>query len=75
MAPGLRPVILETRPHAEPFRSSRFDLEAAFTGNCFQVVLAIVLGVFAGPFRAAVRRALKPLGDAFIKLVKMIIAR
>ena len=76
MAPVGCPVILETRPHAEPFRSSRFDLEAAFfTGNCtFQVVLAIVLGVLLGHFEPAYGEALKPLGDAFIKLVKMIIA-
>jgi Na+/H+-dicarboxylate symporter len=31
-------------------------------------------GRAAGPFRAAYGEALKPLGDAFIKLVKMIIA-
>lgn len=40
----------------------------------FQVVLAIVLGVLLGYFEPAYGEALKPLGDAFIKLVKMIIA-
>src|SRR3989344_4065795 len=40
----------------------------------FQVVLAIVLGVLLGHFEPAYGAALKPLGDAFIKLVKMIIA-
>ena len=40
----------------------------------FQVVLAIVLGVLLGHFEPAYGEALKPLGDAFIKLVKMIIA-
>ena len=40
----------------------------------FQVVLAIVLGVLLGHFEPVYGEALKPLGDAFIKLVKMIIA-
>ena len=40
----------------------------------FQVVLAIVLGVLLGHFEPAYGEALKPLGEAFIKLVKMIIA-
>ncbi|MEG0919866.1 MAG: dicarboxylate/amino acid:cation symporter [Comamonas sp.] len=40
----------------------------------FQVVVAIVLGVLLGHFEPAYGAALKPLGDGFIKLVKMIIA-
>src|SRR5690349_8316775 len=40
----------------------------------FQVVVAIVLGVLLGHFEPAFAESLKPLGDAFIKLVKMIIA-
>ena len=39
----------------------------------FQVVVAIVLGVLLGHFEPAFAESLKPLGDAFIKLVKMII--
>ena len=39
-----------------------------------QVIVAIVLGVLVGYFFPATGEALKPLGDAFIKLVKMIIA-
>jgi aerobic C4-dicarboxylate transport protein len=39
-----------------------------------QVLVAIALGVFIGHFWPATGTALKPLGDAFIKLVKMIIA-
>lgn len=39
-----------------------------------QVLGAIVLGVLVGHFAPATGEALKPLGDAFIKLVKMIIA-
>jgi len=39
-----------------------------------QVLTAIALGVAIGHFAPATGEALKPLGDAFIKLVKMIIA-
>jgi len=39
-----------------------------------QVVVAIVLGALLGHFEPAFAESLKPLGDAFIKLVKMIIA-
>ena len=38
-----------------------------------QVVLAIVLGALLGHFQPVLGEAMKPLGDAFIKLVKMII--
>jgi aerobic C4-dicarboxylate transport protein len=39
-----------------------------------QVVAAIIAGMLIGHFYPEVGTALKPLGDAFIKLVKMIIA-
>lgn len=39
-----------------------------------QVLVAIVLGALVGHFWPDVGEALKPLGDGFIKLVKMIIA-
>lgn len=40
----------------------------------FQVVTAIVIGVLLGHFAPAAGEAMKPLGDGFIKLIKMIIA-
>lgn len=40
----------------------------------FQVVVAIFVGAVLGYFEPAFAESLKPLGDAFIKLVKMIIA-
>ena len=40
----------------------------------FQVLLAIVAGVLLGHFAPQTGEAMKPIGDAFIKLVKMIIA-
>ena len=39
-----------------------------------QVVVAIVLGAVLGHLEPALAESFKPLGDAFIKLVKMIIA-
>ncbi len=40
----------------------------------FQVVMAIVIGVLLGHFSPQTGEAMKPLGDGFIKLIKMIIA-
>lgn len=40
----------------------------------FQVICAITIGVLLGHFFPDVGAAMKPLGDAFIKLIKMIIA-
>ena len=40
----------------------------------FQVISAIVIGVLLGHFVPATGEAMKPLGDGFIKLIKMIIA-
>jgi aerobic C4-dicarboxylate transport protein len=39
-----------------------------------QVIVAVLLGVMIGYFAPAYGRSLKPLGDGFIKLVKMMIA-
>ena len=39
-----------------------------------QVLIAILVGVLIGHFAPATGEALKPLGDVFIKLVKMVIA-
>src|SRR3977135_4697030 len=40
----------------------------------FQVLTAIVIGVLLGHFYPETGTAMKPLGDGFIKLIKMIIA-
>lgn len=40
----------------------------------FQVITAIVLGILLGHFYPEAGAAMKPLGDGFIKLIKMIIA-
>ncbi|MDO8179638.1 MAG: dicarboxylate/amino acid:cation symporter [Undibacterium sp.] len=40
----------------------------------FQVISAIIIGVLLGYFQPETGAAMKPLGDAFIKLIKMMIA-
>nr|WP_315033476.1 dicarboxylate/amino acid:cation symporter [uncultured Chryseobacterium sp.] len=40
----------------------------------FQVILAIIAGILLGEFYPELGEKMKPLGDGFIKLVKMIIA-
>ncbi|BAP41111.1 dicarboxylate/amino acid:cation symporter [Pseudomonas sp. 21LCFQ02] len=40
----------------------------------FQVIVAIVIGILIGHFYPQTGEALKPLGDGFIKLIKMVIA-
>ena len=39
-----------------------------------QVLTAIVLGILLGHFYPQLGEAMKPLGDGFIKLIKMLIA-
>lgn len=45
-----------------------------YTHLYFQVIVAIALGVIFGIFYPTQATAMKPLGDAFIKLIKMAIA-
>ncbi|THF48067.1 dicarboxylate/amino acid:cation symporter [Allorhizobium terrae] len=40
----------------------------------FQVITAIIIGIVLGHYYPSVGESMKPLGDAFIKLVKMVIA-
>ena len=40
----------------------------------FQVICAIVIGILLGTFMPEVGAKMKPLGDGFIRLIKMIIA-
>jgi len=39
-----------------------------------QVLIAIAIGILIGHFYPATGKALKPLGDGFISLIKMMIA-
>jgi aerobic C4-dicarboxylate transport protein len=40
----------------------------------FQVIVAVVIGALLGHFYPELGKAMKPLGDGFIKLIKMLIA-
>jgi len=48
--------------------------KAVFKSLYFQVIVAIIIGVSLGHFYPETGAAMKPLGDGFIKLIKMIIA-
>ncbi|KAI3594564.1 Na+/H+-dicarboxylate symporter [Cupriavidus sp. U2] len=55
---------MEKAEHSKPLYKSLY----------FQVITAIILGVILGHFFPQTGEAMKPLGDGFIKLIKMIIA-
>jgi aerobic C4-dicarboxylate transport protein len=48
--------------------------KAVYKSLYFQVIVAIVIGVLLGHFYPETGAAMKPLGDGFIRLIKMIIA-
>jgi aerobic C4-dicarboxylate transport protein len=45
-----------------------------YTSLYFQVIVAVIVGVVLGVLAPEAGAAMKPLGDAFIRLIKMIIA-
>lgn len=54
--------------------SSTPERKPLYKSLYFQVLTAVALGVFLGHFFPQTGADMKPLGDAFIKLIKMIIA-
>src|SRR6218665_787050 len=58
------------QPCLEPAMSARPLYKSLYA----QVITAIVIGVLLGHFYPESGAAMKPLGDGFIKLIKMIIA-
>lgn len=48
--------------------------KAFYKALYFQVVVGLTLGILAGHFWPDLGASLKPLGDGFVKLVKMMIA-
>src|SRR5207237_1349806 len=54
--------------------SPRADKKPVYRSLYFQVIVAIAIGVLLGYFFPETGEAMKPLGDGFIKLIKMIIA-
>src|SRR6187397_1969259 len=65
-------------PHC--FRQPSFRTGVSMRGTplyrslYFQVITAIIIGILLGHFYPETGAAMKPLGDGFIKLIKMIIA-
>src|SRR5215211_4421446 len=55
---------MDAAPTRKPFYRSLY----------LQVITAIVIGVLLGHFYPQTGESMKPLGDGFIKLIKMIIA-
>ena len=79
--PGIRWGALPRPTHKDTsFPMAALDLKTDATPRSLhrhlyvQVLVAIALGALIGHFFPSTGAALKPLGDAFIKLVKMIIA-
>ena len=56
------------------FAISRSDRKPVYSHLYFQVLVAIGAGILLGYFFPGLATKLKPLGDAFIKLIKMMIA-
>jgi aerobic C4-dicarboxylate transport protein len=59
---------------APPIVRQTFFMKKIYKGLYFQVIVAIILGIILGVFQPSFAESLKPLGDGFIKLVKMMIA-
>lgn len=49
-------------------------MKKIYKGLYFQVIVAIIIGIILGVYQPAFAESMKPLGDGFIKLVKMMIA-
>jgi aerobic C4-dicarboxylate transport protein len=62
-----------TRRH-QPMSVAASPRTPLYSRLYFQVVTGIILGVLVGYFAPNAGEAMKPLGDGFIKLVKMLIA-
>jgi aerobic C4-dicarboxylate transport protein len=60
---------LNSTEHAHPPKKQKF-----YQVLYVQVIFAIIAGILLGHFMPDLGASLKPLGDAFIKIVKMIIA-
>ncbi len=62
-------------PAAAPAASAAPGKKPAIYKSLYvQVITAVVIGVLLGHFYPSIGEMMKPLGDAFIKLIKMMIA-
>ncbi len=62
------------KPISEPYSNPSTERKPWYRVLYVQVIIAVFLGVMIGYFAPTYGRSLKPLGDGFIKLVKMMIA-
>ncbi len=62
------------RPSSRCLPLPRFDVPRIFKNLTFRVLVAVALGVVVGIVWPDFGKALKPLGDTFINLVRMVIA-
>ena len=62
-------VAMQAGSPAKPVKAKRF-----YHSLYLQVLTAIIAGVLLGHFNPQLGEQMKPLGDAFVKLIKMIIA-
>jgi len=63
----INPSIIEQTP-------GRFNVKRLLKLLYVQVIIAIILGIIFGHFYPTLGEQMKPLGDTFIKLIKMLIA-
>ena len=69
------PVVVEQPQAGQSDQSSRRSARRPiYKSLFFQVFVAVVAGITVGHFWPGLGADLKPLGDAFIKLIKMVIA-
>ena len=62
-------MIIDTTAKPKPSKPTRF-----YNVLYIQVLFAIVVGIILGYFYPSLGEKMKPLGDGFIQLIKMIIA-
>src|SRR4029077_1298822 len=69
------PLLLQLRRNATSGGSRPMSLLKKFAPSlCAQVLVGVALGALLGFLNPSLGAAMKPLGDGFIKLVKMLIA-
>jgi len=64
---------MQAMPVTQPVTSKRRK-RPLYASLYFQVLVAITIGIILGHFAPDIGTALKPLGDAFVKLIKLVIA-
>ncbi len=62
-------MIVEAHPNDTPASKKKF-----YQVLYIQVLIAITIGALLGYFKPSLAEQMKPLGDGFIALIKMIIA-